>query len=130
MNAETILNATIGVLARRGRCFGGFEYAGKCCVLGAMAVAAGADPDVWLALQEMPEVEMASGDRELVAAARFLAAVVAPEYAGADLEKVCVHVGRWHDGNRWRADEAPKTSVVFEALTKAAHFAEQAVART
>lgn len=126
MNAETILHATIGVLARKGRCFGGFEYAGKHCVLGAMAVAAGADPDVWLALQEMPELEMDPADRELVAAARCLATVVCPEQAVADLETVCVHVGRWHDGNRWRGDMEPKTSEVFEALTKAASLAAPA----
>jgi hypothetical protein len=125
MTVETILHATIGVLQRRGRCFNNYEYAGKVCVLGAMAVAAGQDPRLWVALQELDEEERAREDRELVAAARLFASVAVPSVAEADLEDLCVEVGRWHDGERRPGDVRPENSEVFEALAKAAHLAAQ-----
>jgi hypothetical protein len=55
MNVETILNAAIGVLERRGRCTGHFEIAGgQVDPLGALAVAAGMEPDTWMGLREYP----------------------------------------------------------------------------
>lgn len=122
MNAENILNAARGVLERRGRCFGDYEYAGKCCVLGAMAVAAGQDPRLWVALQA-PDSQWMDEDHELVAAARLFASVVAPAMADEDLEDLCVEVGRWHDGERRPDDVRPENSEVFEALAKAASLA-------
>jgi hypothetical protein len=125
VNAETILHATIGVLQQRGRCFNNYEYAGKVCVLGAMAVAAGQDPRLWVALQELDEEEQARKDCELVAAARLFASVAVPSVATADLEDLCVEIGRWHDGERLPGDARPENSEVFEALAKAASLAAQ-----
>jgi hypothetical protein len=123
VNVETILHATIGVLQQRGRCFNNYEYAGRVCVLGAMAVAAGQDPDLWVALQELDEGEQARKDAELVRAARLFASVTVPRVADADLEDLCVEVGRWHDGERLPGDVRPENSEVFEALAKAASLA-------
>jgi hypothetical protein len=131
VNAETILNATIGVLQQRGRCYGTYmEVSGKVCVLGAMALAAGRDePDDWELLDEDE-----SGDAELLAAGRALATVVRGDIVADDFnaeDLVCV-IGDWHDGPRvGDGDQVsypspPPHSAVFALVAEAARLAEQA----
>ena len=118
MNAETILNAAIGVLERRGRCTGHFEIAGgQVDPLGALAVAAGMEPDTWMGLREYPAEWMDEQDGRLVAAARLLAEVAVPGQCPPDMP---VHdlvgvLGDWSD--------AAIDAQVFDALAKAARAA-------
>ena len=126
MTPETILNATIGVLEQRGRHFGDFEYAGKVCVLGGVAIAAGADPAHWRSLQTTPLDGLIPSDLAMIGAAIHLADVVAPTSAEPGLEDLVALIGHWHDGERFPHDVRPTNAEVFDALTKAAHNAGQA----
>ncbi|MEV4181682.1 hypothetical protein AB0J28_09565 [Streptosporangium canum] len=120
MTPETILNAAVGVLAERGRCFGNYEYAGEVCVMGALAVAAGKKPAYWLELQEAAASAVAQSldtiDHALIAAAYRLAAVVVPPLGEISVEDLCVLIGHWHDGERHLGDVRPKNSEVRDAL--------------
>lgn len=126
MNAETICHAAIGVLAERGRCYGHFELGRQVCVLGALAVAGGVEPEHWWTLQDTPLSELTDTDLALITAARRLAEVVASSAVEPDLGDLIAVVGEWHDGERHRGDVKPLNSEVFEALVKAAHLAGQA----
>lgn len=125
--AEAILNAAIGVLGRRGRCTNNFGWAGKVCVLGGLAVAAGREPDYWLELGAAPQETLPGPDMALVEAARHLAAVVIPPLGDADLDDLIVLIGHWHDGERHPGDVQPKNSEVFAALAAAADRASLSV---
>ena len=114
--SENLLNAAIGVLQLRGRCRENFELAdGSVDPLGALAVAAGLEPDTWMGLREIPESQIKGIDRVLVDAAWVLASAAVPELG---TEHMPVHdlvgvLGDWSD----RSSDAE----VFDALTKAAH---------
>lgn len=119
--AENLLNAAMGVLQQRGRCRENFVLIdGSIDPLGALAVAAGLEPDTWMGLREVPESEIAGVDRVLVDAAWVLASAAVP---GVGAEHMPVHdlvgvLGDWSD----RSTDAE----VFDALAKAAHVAGQA----
>lgn len=118
MNAETILNAAIGVLQRRGRCRGHFETRdGKVCQLGALAVAAGHEPDLWMGLRDLTFEKLGQADRVLVEAARILAQVEAPMQPVREmsLDQVVTLLG---DSNDIASD-----SEVFTFLSRAARVA-------
>lgn len=118
MNVETILNAAIGVLERRGRCLGHFQTAdGKVCQLGALAVAAGYEADLWMGLRELAYDDLDACDRVLVDAARILARVEAPLLADCEMS-IDRLVGLLGDSNDVATD-----AEVFGFLAKAAHVA-------
>ncbi len=118
MNTETILNAAIGVLQRRGRCRGHFETRdGKVCQMGALAVAAGHEPDLWMGLRDLAFEKLGPADRVLVEAARILAQVEAPMQPVREmsLDELVTLLG---DSNDITCD-----AEIFDFLTKAAHEA-------
>jgi hypothetical protein len=79
MTPENILNAARGVLERRGRCIGAFESAdGRVDLAAALAVADGADADMWLFWRELRIEELNACTLALIEAARLLAEVMAP----------------------------------------------------
>lgn len=79
MNVETILNAAIGVLERRGRCIGDYETGdGRVDQLGALAIAGGESPDIWRFWREFTIEELDGHALVLVEAARLLAEEEAP----------------------------------------------------
>ncbi|WP_068922143.1 DUF6197 family protein [Planobispora rosea] len=123
MNAETILNAARGVLAQRGRCFGQYEHAGEVCVLGAMAIAAGLEPEHWFEVQTTPADSLTDAEKNLIDAARMLARVVVPQADGVVLHDLVVLIGHWHDGERGPGDVRPANSEVMAALSAAAAVA-------
>jgi hypothetical protein len=97
---EDILNASIGVLAERGRAFGDYGGAtGPVCGLGAIAVAAGLEPEAWRYLSEDPEALWSPAEVAMVAAARRLLATVAPWLNAYDtpLDDLISVVGDWYD---------------------------------
>lgn len=121
MNAETILNAAIGVLQQRGRCTGEFVVQdGTVDTLGAMAVAAGMEPQIWQGLQELPAIQIVGRDAVLVGAARVLAGLVAPlqDTATMPVGRLVSLLGDWSD--------LSSLAEIYDALTKAAHLAQQA----
>ncbi|MFI6594901.1 hypothetical protein ACIBHX_01565 [Nonomuraea sp. NPDC050536] len=86
MTPETILNATVGVLERRGRVTGRFETPdGEVDQLGALAIAAGEQPRVWLSIRILDYEALDPCLRLLVDAARILAEVEAPLCRPEDL---------------------------------------------
>ncbi len=122
MTAENLLNAAIGVLERRGRCRENFVLIdGSVDPLGALAVAAGEEPDAWMGLRELPESQITGTDRALVDAAWYLVVVAVPHVDSWQLpvDDMVGLLGDWAD----RATDAE----VFDALTKAAHAAQQAL---
>jgi hypothetical protein len=74
-----ILHGAIAALKWRGRCRRDFETGdGRVCQLGALAVAASFDADVWRFLQDATFEELDQRERVLIAAAQILARVEAP----------------------------------------------------
>ncbi|MER7213536.1 hypothetical protein ABT340_41285 [Streptosporangium sp. NPDC000239] len=126
MTVEVILNAAVGVLENRGRCFNDYTYADQVCVLGALAVAAGFDPDCWMGLQELAGEDRTGAEQTLIDAAQRLASVVAPRWADSRVEDLCVALGDWHDGERHVGDVRPTDSQVRDALLQAATRVEAA----
>jgi hypothetical protein len=131
-----ILMRAVDLLQARGRSYGSYDdRCGQLCALGAMAVAAGKEADCWEGLHGAYPHWLEQGDAELIEAARLLAAFIDDE-AGKDellVEELVGLIGDWHDGPldpETGKHFPPMNSAVFDALTKAAHFAEQAVART
>ncbi|MEV0830957.1 MULTISPECIES: hypothetical protein [Streptosporangiaceae] len=109
--SENILNAAIGVLVDRGRAFADYGgTTGPVCGLGAIAVAAGLEPDAWRYLSEDPEALWSPAEVAMVGAARRLLATVAPWLDAADtpLDDLISLLGDWYD----RATD----SVLFGAL--------------
>jgi hypothetical protein len=130
VNASQILTDAIGVLEQRGRSFGTYlNRQGEVCVLGAMAMAAGTDHDIWEGLGLYPEDEWELGDAELVEAARILLTLLPIEVDLNDLpiEDLVEHIGDWHDGV-WNGEnrDAPTNAEVFGVLADAARLAEKA----
>lgn len=79
MNAETILNAAIGVLKQRGRCVGDYETGdGRVDQLGALAIAGGESADIWRFWRDFEFEELDGHALVLVEAARALARQEAP----------------------------------------------------
>lgn len=117
---ENLLNAAIGVLQTRRRCQGHFVLIdGSVDPIGALAVGAGEEPDVWMGLRELPESQIAGVDRVLVDAAWTLLGVAVPH---VDAWQMAVNdvvrlLGDWAD--------AASDDEVYDALTKAAHVAAQ-----
>ncbi|GGK62211.1 hypothetical protein Sme01_04170 [Sphaerisporangium melleum] len=120
MTPENILNAAIGVLEMRGRCRGNYELGdGSVDPLGALAVAAGLEPDDWMGLRTLPESQIAGGDRVLVDAAWFLVAAAVPrvETWHLPVDDMVRALGDWAD--------CASDAEILGALTKAAHHAGQ-----
>ncbi len=121
--AENLLNAAIEVLERRGRCRENFVLAdGSVDPLGALAVAAGEEPDIWMGLRELPESQIVGADRVLVDAAWYLVVVAVPHVDSWQftVDDMVSLLGDWAD----RASDAE----VFAALAKAAHATRQVAA--
>ncbi|MEV0994589.1 hypothetical protein [Nonomuraea sp. NPDC050202] len=121
MNAETILNAAQGVLQRRGMCAGNFTIvSGEVDAFGALAIAGGFEPDVWMGLREWHEIHWEPGDHRLVDAAYLLAEQVLPGrcVAGMPLDDLITDAGDRLD--------AMSPDEVLDAFTKAAHVAGEA----
>lgn len=80
MTPETLCPTAIGVLLERGRCRTAFvDERGRVDRLGALAVAVGFDPQVWLDLRQIRKDEdLTPGELALVEAARLVAQVEAP----------------------------------------------------
>lgn len=120
MNAETILNAAMGVLQHRGRCKANFVLAdGSVDPLGAIGVARGMEPDIWMGLRELSPSEIYGTDKDVVDAARFLAEAAVPGQCPLDMpvNDLVGVLGDWAD--------AASDEEVYDAFTKAAHLAEQ-----
>lgn len=121
-----ILSGAVDLMAARGRAHGSYELlGGQLCALGALAVAAGKDPDFWDILAG-PE-PYGHGDVELVEAARLLVQVIAPWHDAdalmvGDLVEI---VWDWHDGEMVEVDgkptwpHPPLNSTVFDAFARA-----------
>jgi hypothetical protein len=79
MTPENILHAARGVLERRGRCIGAFESKdGRVDLAAALAIADGADADMWLFWRGFAPEELNDCTLALVEAMRLLAEVQAP----------------------------------------------------
>ncbi|MGA4989968.1 DUF6197 family protein [Nonomuraea bangladeshensis] len=118
MNVATILADAITVLEQRGMCSGTFVIAsGAVDAFGALAVAAGSEPDVWMGLREWHEIHWEPSDHQLVDAAYRLAEQVLPgcDVAGMALDDLITDVGDRLD--------AMSLDEVLDALAKAAHEA-------
>ncbi|MER7361831.1 DUF6197 family protein [Nonomuraea wenchangensis] len=128
MNATTILADAITVLEQRGMCAGNFTVrTGEVDAFGALAVAAGFEPDVWMGLRDWNE-RWSPSDRQLVEAAYYLAELVLPDRDLSEmlLDDLITDVGVRLD--------AMSLHEVLDALAKAAHeagrLAEKAEARS
>ncbi|MGW4406577.1 DUF6197 family protein [Nonomuraea sp. NPDC004702] len=130
-----VLRGTIDVLKERGRAFGDYEYDGRCCVLGAMGVAAGYTPYYWSELQDTDPDEYEPVDDVLVSAGQLLAQVIDPDIRADQLDagSLIDLVSGWNDGPKTldlsldpEYQTAPTDAAVFEALAEAARLAEQA----
>lgn len=74
-----LLYGAIAALEVRGRCRGDFERGdGRVCQMGALAVAAGHDADIWRLWRDLTVEELDEPALVLVAAAKILAKVEAP----------------------------------------------------
>ncbi|SET52460.1 DUF6197 family protein [Nonomuraea wenchangensis] len=126
MNAASILADAITVLEQRGMCSSNFVIAsGAVDAFGALAVAAGSEPDVWMGLSDW-NAPWEPSDRQLVDAAFYLAELVLPgrDVVGMPLDDLITDVGDRLD--------AMSLHEVLDALAKAAHeagLAEKAEAR-
>lgn len=121
MTPETILNAAIGVLKQRGRCKHRYTtITGRVDLLGALAVARGSEPDLWMGLRELLPGDIYGNEKTLVDAARYVVKVVAP-LQPADEMSVNRLAGVLGDTNDCATDEQ-----VYEWLAKAAALAERA----
>ncbi|MFI7448169.1 hypothetical protein ACIBQX_11780 [Nonomuraea sp. NPDC049714] len=79
MTPENILNAARGVLKQRGRCIGQFKTEdGRVDLPGALAIADGAEADMWLFWRGFEFEELDTNTRAVIEAARLLAEVMAP----------------------------------------------------
>jgi hypothetical protein len=79
MTPENILNAARGVLKQRGRCIGQFKTEdGRVDLAGALAIADGAEADMWLFWRGFRPGELNEDARAVIEAARLVAEVVAP----------------------------------------------------
>jgi hypothetical protein len=79
MTPENILNAARGVLKQRGRCTGRFTTDdGRVDLLGALAIADGAEADMWLFWRGFLLEELNASALALLEAARLVAEVMAP----------------------------------------------------
>lgn len=132
ISPEQILTGAVYLMQERGRAFGNYDdRTGHLCALGAMAVAAGKEPDSWEGLRGAYPHWLEEGDAELIEAARRLAAVVKPG-ANPDTmlpEDLIEGIGDWHDGTSNTPSEkpnAPANSVVFAAFAEAGQLVEQA----
>jgi hypothetical protein len=123
---ETICPTAIGVLLERGRCRTSFtDEQGRVDRLGALALAAGFEPQVWLDLRQVQKDEDLTPDQlALVEAARLVAHVEAPcqDPHLLPLDRLVMLVG---DGEELITDGQACMS-----LAKATALAEQAGART
>jgi hypothetical protein len=121
MTATTLIADAASILQMRGRCRGNFVLGdGTLDPLGAIAVAAGLEPDTWMGLREIPESQIYGVDRAMVNAAWVLATVAVPR---VDTPLMPVHdlvgvLGNWAD--------VATDAEIFDALAKAAHVAAQA----
>ncbi|TMR11067.1 hypothetical protein ETD86_37115 [Nonomuraea turkmeniaca] len=132
MNASKILTDAIGVLEQRGRSYGTYlNQQGEVCVLGALALAAGTEHDIWEGLGLYPEDEWELGDAEMVEAARQLLTLlpVKADLNDLPIQDLIEHIGDWHDGVSDADGDKPRppaNSVVFAKLAEAARLAEKA----
>ena len=79
MTPENILNAARGVLKRRGRCTGQFKTEdGRVDLPGALAIADGAEADMWLFWRGFLLEELNASALAVIEAARLVAEVMAP----------------------------------------------------
>lgn len=125
MNAETILHTARGVLERCGRCVGDFELGdGRVDQLGALAIAAGADADMWRFWRGFTFEELDEHTRVLVEAARILAKVEAPlrPVHEMSIERL---VSLLSDSNDMASD-----AEIYDFLAKAAHEASRLAEKT
>lgn len=122
-----ILTGGISEMQTRGRAFGTYnQSSGEVCVLGALAMAAGQDPDHWEVLQGRLPHWLEPGDAELLEAGRALAAVVRGgiDSKHLDAEELIATIGDWHDGTiDAEAEEYPSpppNSQVYALVAEAA----------
>ena len=121
MTPENILNAARGVLKQRGRCTGQFKTDdGRVDLAGALAIADGAEADMWLFWRDFRFEELNACTRALIEAARLLAEVLAPlqPVRAMTLDRLVMLLG---DANDTLSDER-----VLGFLAEAARRAEKA----
>lgn len=138
ISPEQILTGAVYLMQERGRAFGNYDdRTGHLCALGAMAVAAGKEPDCWEGLRGAYPHWLEEGDAELIEAALVLLRVACPAEDGEEMpqevliEDLIERVGGWHDGtlnSEPGQRTPPANSTVFAALAEAAEIAEQPVA--
>jgi hypothetical protein len=122
VTAFEILTGAVGVLQRRGRCVGDFEVGdGRVCLLGALAVAAGGDADLWRFLREFDMADLDVQDAPLVEAARLVAEVIAPlqPVRRMSIDQLVTLIGDAHD--------AATDQQIFSVLSSAAEAARPKV---